>query len=196
MALLIRMALAALALGGCSLVLDPDELRAELATDVADTVDATTPDDTTDSAETVVETAPETVTTEIVVHYSGEAPTTCTFDYQVQPVTSCPKSCPNGAGWRVVVDASQSVGVGAFNWRFAATDGYSVKPTQASGPRVTWTIELPDCALLAGAEMGPGSIAVELATDGGTFLPRSAIRWSVRSVSAASCTSEGDCPGP
>ena len=213
-------AASALVLGACSLVLDPDDLRAKRALDadtkVVDTSDASDASDTIeldtadtieldtadatelDTADTVTDTGePDTtIPREVIVHYSGEAPLSCTFDYKVIPITNCPSSCPDNKGWNVVVDASDSTGVGAFNWRFGATDGYSVNPTQASGPRVTLTIGLPSCELIAGAGMGPGSIAVELSTDGGAFEPRSAIRWAVRSVSASACTSQGFCPEP
>jgi len=215
----------ALALGGCSLVLDPDDLTAELlvtrdgqdatALDTT-TLDTTTPDDTTlDDTASPLDTAPgdtaDTTTTdtnaatdadtpdtpasELVLRWSGQPPGTCTLAFR-KNLTNCPVSCPDGKGWTIVVDASESTGIGAFQWRFGATDGYGVSPRQAVGPRVTLTVTEPDCALLAGADMSPGSIAVELATDGGGFVPLSPIRWSIQYISGLSCSSPGDCPAP
>lgn len=206
---------AAVALAGCSLALDPDDLRAELLVtrdgqDTGDTTaDTTTSTDSTtstattdtstttatDSSTTDVDDATDTTTRALIVRWSGQDPSTCTLVYR-KDLTGCPKACPDAEGWTLVIDASESTGIGAFNWRFAATNNYGVTPTQAVGPRVTLTVTPPDCALLAGADVGPGSIAVELATDGGAFAPQPAIRWGVLNISGLTCDSPNDCPDP
>jgi len=220
-ALLKRLATLALAaLPACSLVLDPDELTAELARDASDTdtadappietndtsdpdtsdPDTSDPDtsdpDTSDPDTTPADVAPDAAEPVVVVRYSGGSPPSCTLDYKLQLVTNCAQPCPNGATWTLVVDASESTGVDTFAWRFGATDGYGVSPTTASSARVDLTLTPPDCEIVAGSGMGPGSIAIELSVNGGDYEPLSPLRWSVRSVAAAACTSQGNCPAP
>ncbi|MFO0751072.1 MAG: hypothetical protein U1F43_36165 [Myxococcota bacterium] len=223
-------ALAALLLGGCSLTLDPDDLRAELAADAkdgattdvaasdgsADSLADVAPDttevasvetdtsvvaDTNDIADTTavadseaeVDTGP---TQEIVLHYSGDGPDGCNLEYQVVILTQCPQTCPAKGGWHLVVDASDSLGVGTFSWRFAATNLYTVTPTLASGARVELEVDVPGCELLSGTTVGPGAITVELSVDGGPYQQQRSLHWTTSSVPAASCHREGVCPAP
>lgn len=215
------------ALGACSFALDPDDLEARLIvvdtfvndTHVADTTPDVAPDTTPETVEdTVVETVEDTTPEdtadtvepvdvdvvedtkplrEVVVHYSGESDV-CQLNYfQGTLLDSCPETCPVNTGWSIKIDASASVGVGSFSWRFGATDLYTVTPTTATGPVVTLTLKLPSCDLLNGSSPTSGSITVELGVDGEARETYPSIRFfptNTNSSSTCKNGSKGDCP--
>jgi hypothetical protein len=162
---------------GCSLVLDPDELTAELADTDGDALG--------DTGEVLSDGVPDK---QIVVEHSGMV--ACTFDYHLS-LTQCPETC--APGWTYVVDASHSTGVGAFSWTFEATGGFRITPSHASGARVVLSIDTPDC-LVGGTNMRPFTVIARLATDGGTpeliELPQIGVGQVIM------CSGEGSCPDP
>lgn len=212
----------ALVLGACSLVLDPDELRVgdadevdvgavdsdaadrdvaadtgiKDANDAADTRDGASDtdgadDDAADAAAdiaTEVDVAGDTVTArEVKVAHSG--PIGCTLDYRIG-LTGCPEAC---ASWTYVVDAGRSVGVETFAWSFSATEGYTVEPPDANGPRVELTLGVPDC-LIGGASMPAFEISARLSVDGepAELIDLGTIHTSL----VTTCDGKGACPDP
>ncbi len=195
--------IAATAIAGCSIALDPDQLdaqrqAAEVEPDVAveaevefdaqdsvavDTADTAPPADTTPPADTGLV---------VDVQYQGQGG--CTLDYKVAQITSCPETCPSG-GWSLVFDASGTAGTHTFAWRFSATDNYRIATRNLSGARVTAQIDVPSCELLAGAAVGPAKVLAELSVDGDAYALVATLDFSVRQVTTCGGGS-GDCPGP
>ena len=196
--------IAATASAGCSIALDPDQLDAQRqAADVEAGVeaeveaeveahDATTGDeaDTTPPADS---TPPADTGLVVDVKYQGQGGG-CVLDYKIAPLTSCPETCPSG-GWSLVFDASGTAGTHTFAWRFLATDNYGIEPRNASGARVTVDVDVPSCALLAGAAVGPAKVLAELSVDGGPYALVATLDFSVRQVTTCG-GGAGDCPGP
>lgn len=200
------------ALAACSVVLDPDQITARRAAadDAADTratpdsaspdsvatTDTTTPDtsDTGATATTLTtapDAGPDTPDRVIDVRYSGQ--NGCTLGFKSIPITNCPQACPSG-GWSLVFDASASVGVSTFAWRFDATDNYKITPDTATGARVTAKLDVPACELLAGAKVGPAKVLASLSVDGGPYTTTVTLDFNVSQVT--SCDGANDCPGP
>lgn len=165
---------------GCSLLTDSEALRfADV--DGADAVD--TRDVQTETADTPdVADVPER---RLVVRHSGESG--CTLEYR--SLLGCPTAC----AWTLVVDASESVGYGAFAWRFSATNSYRVSPSAASGARVTLTLDTPECGLNP-PTVGPGKVIAEVSADGGGYVIAATIDFAVQQVS--SCGDDDLCPAP
>jgi len=202
--------LPALTLCGCSLITDSDELRFPadasdtradadtltpdttdtLTPDTADaltpdTADTTTPDTDTSTPDTTDTSTPDVPERRLVVRHSGE--NGCTLEYR--SLLGCPTAC----AWELVVDASESVGYGAFAWRFSATNSYRVSPSSASGARVTLEVDTPECGLTP-PTVGPGKIIAEVSADGGAYVIAASIDFAVQQV--ASCGDEQLCPPP
>jgi len=195
--------------GGCSFLLDPDDLRAEALDadgDVADTVadaadtaavdtvtapDSAEPPDTTPPPDTTI--AQDTDNGPVrVVRYSGQN-LGCVLDFYPAAITSCPRACPAGSGgWVLVFDATGSTG-STFQWRLGATDGYTLAPQTPTGARVSATLAAPDCALF-GTGIGPGRVIIELSVDGAPWEHVDTLDFSVRQVT--SCSGPGACPAP
>jgi hypothetical protein len=170
-------------LGACSLVLDPDELEAELA-DGMETIDADSGANETDVLATDDAAGPR-----LVVDHSGAV--SCTFDNRIA-LTQCPETCQSG-GWRYVVDASRSAGVGSFAWTFEATGGFRVSPAAAAGARVELRIDVPEC-LIGGTDVKPFTVLARVSLDGGppALVELPAIRVALVQV----CSGAGACEAP
>lgn len=169
-------------LGGCSLLLDPDELVAasrevDASDGAGDVSDGTSADGEVDPGRN------------IVIAHSGMV--ACTLDFRIG-ITQCPETCGTG-GWTYVIDASASTGVGAFAWTFEATGGFVVTPRDASGARVSLTIDTPEC-LIGGTNVKPFSIVARLSVDGGPANPVNLPPISVGQVTT--CSGQGSCPDP
>lgn len=184
---------------GCSYLTDSEALRFRDTTelevvDVSDGVDRSDTTDTTDSRDTQPETsdtavpdtaAPDAPERRLVVRHSGESG--CTLEYR--SLLNCPTAC----AWTLVVDASESVGYGAFAWRFSATNSYRVSPSAASGARVTIEVDTPECGLTP-PTVGPGKVIAEVSADGGGYAIAASIDFAVQQVS--SCGDDDLCPAP
>jgi hypothetical protein len=171
--------IAMLLAGGCSFVLDTDEL-------VADGLPSSSDSGDTGEADALDDVPPDKT---IIVRHSGVGGRDCTLDYRVE-VTQCATPC---AEWTYVVDASASTGVGSFAWSFSATDEYTVEPRSAAGPRVELRIGAPEC-LIGGQDMPNFDLLVRLSTDGGDsqIIPLPKILVS----KVQTCSGEGGCPDP
>lgn len=183
MALLRHLYVAALALCGCTLLTDSETLRFPSDSSDSSSTDALPPDSTTpDSISGDTADVPER---RLVVRHSGESG--CTLEYR--SLLNCPTAC----AWTLVVDASESVGYGAFAWRFSATNSYRVSPSAASGARVTLTLDTPECGLTP-PTVGPGKVIAEVSADGGGYAIAASIDFAVQQVS--SCGDDDLCPAP
>jgi hypothetical protein len=180
----------ALLLGACSLVTDSDELRfpeggADTTADSTDTGRPDTAADTTVPPDTAQPDTADVPEKRLVVRHSGE--NGCTLEYR--SLLNCPTAC----AWTLVVDASESVGHGAFAWRFSATNSYRVSPSSASGARVTIEVDTPECGLTP-PTVGPGKVIAELSADGGPYVIGASIDFAVQQVT--SCGDDDLCPAP
>lgn len=178
------------ALGACSLVLDPDELRADglgevPPSDGGDAHDAADGDSTAEVPEAAVD--GDGGGPRVVVAHSGAV--ACTFEYRIG-LTQCPERCGT---WRYVVDASQSVGVGSFAWSFEATGGFAVTPSSAAGARVELSVQVPEC-LVGGTDVRPFSIVARLSADGAPAEP--VLLPTIGVAQVTSCSGDDACPAP
>jgi hypothetical protein len=159
--------------GGCSLLLDPDDLDEK---NVGDT-------DATETSDTGLET--DTVSGFTVTH-SGQ--NGCTLAYV--SMLGCPATCPSSGGWPLefAVEDVQ----GSVSWRFSVTNQYRIGAT-ASGASVTVDLDVPaGCLPTKPITVAPGEVIAELAVDGGAFTEVARFGFAVES--RASCGSDiGSC---
>ncbi len=180
----------AVVLGGCSFVLDPDELRADGLIDASEAGDAGDSGEAEarhDGAVGDAMAGDDGDGPRIVVSHSGMV--SCTFEYRIG-LTQCPERCGT---WRYVVDASQSVGVGSFAWSFEATGGFAVTPSSAAGARVELSVQVPEC-LVGGTDVRPFSIVARLSADGAPAEP--VLLPTIGVAQVTSCSGDDACPAP
>ncbi|MGM0575016.1 MAG: hypothetical protein ACQEXJ_04710 [Myxococcota bacterium] len=152
------LALAALVgVGGCSALLDADDLRAPDASAEVSASDSTSDVPTQD--------ADGDPDVDVVVRTPGAG--SCTLVYEDRPL-ECPGSCPSSGGWELVFDGSDSVGVESWDWEFVASTGWTVREERdGDTPRPTVVVDLdtPDqCA--TGYDVKAGAVTVRLGVNG------------------------------